>query len=303
MAQVINTQWIKEGLGGSADDNGVITQNESVIITFDEVVGTLTDARSFSGFIAGQRHRNDNKLILQPNFDGNVHPDDNARVWIFDLEYSTAGFNEVSYETETYTPKVEISKWTYNRTVVNDKESGDPILLPTGEPYDAAFLEQVSAPIISITVKEYSHNIQRIEEIGSINDNEIRIAGITCPKYCAMLDDYQVRPHEDDKGYLTFQNTFKIKMKFAKNNEGQQIGFKVETLAASFNEVKDGELVAIKVADPEDPTNREADILAATPQMVDANGAKTSKPYYQEWVTDDLTDFSRFGLPTSFPRS
>ncbi len=303
MAQVTNTQWLKEGLGGGKDSEGVITQTESVIITFDEIVSTVTEAISLSGFKPGLPHRNDPSLLLQPAFDSNVHTDDNASVWQFDFTYSTASFNDISIINETYTPAVRISKWTYNRTVVTDKESSDPILLPTGEPYDSAFLEQISAPIISVTVKEYSANIQRIAQIGSINNSSIRIAGIKIPKYCAMLDDYNPEPHRDEDKYLTFRNTFKIKLKFAKNSSGQEIGFKIEALAASFNQVVNGELEAIKVRDPEFPDDRTKDILAATPQMVDTNGALTTTPFYQEWVTDDLIAFGQFGLPSSYPAS
>ena len=302
MAQVTNTQWLKDGLGGGQDDEGVITQTESVIITFDGIVNNVKEAIKISGFVAGQRHRNDFDLVLQPGFEANVHQDDNAHVWVFDLTYSTINQNSFSIIDETYKPQVKVTKWTYPRTVVSDKVSGEPILLPTGEPYDSAFIEQVSAPIISITVKEYSDNIQRIEQIGAINDADIRIAGISCPKYCAMLDDYQPEAHRDEKGYLTFRNTFKIKLKFAQNKEGNTIGFTVESLAASFNEVVEGELTAIEVLDPASTEEKPKYILAATPQLVDANGAKTTVPYYQEWVVNNTTSFRSFGLPTSYPR-
>lgn len=298
MAQVTNTQWLKDGLGGGQDSEGIITHAESVIITFDSLVSTTKEAIDHGGFRAGQRHRLDDNLILQPNIDADVHEDDNAKVWIFNLTYSTNGFNESSLEDDTYTPEVDFGKWTYNRVVTVDKETGDIIKLPTGELYDPQFVEQVSSVIMSITVKEYSANIDRISLIGSINDTEIRIAGVLCPKYCAMLDDYKPKPFVDEKGYLTFRNTFDIKLKFFKNVSGEEIGFKLETVASSFNQLVGGELEEITVKDKDGE-----EVPVATPQLVDQNGAKTTTPYNQEWVVHDLTSFRAFGLPTSYPVS
>ena len=81
---------------------------------------------------------------------------------------------------------------------------------------------------------------------------------------------------------------------------GDEIGFTLESLAASFNQLVDGQLEAIKVADPEFPDNRKKDILAATPQMVGADGKKTTTPYYQEWMPFDSVSFSQFGLPSNY---
>ena len=93
------------------------------------------------------------------------------------------------------------------------------------------------------------------------------------------------------------------KKKVVDNNKGKEIGFTVETLAASFNQIVEGKLVAIRVEDPEFPNNRKKDILAATPQMVDKDGALTSTPFYQEWVVNNPISFSQFGLPSSYPVS
>jgi hypothetical protein len=301
MANVSNTKWLKDGLGGSQDDKGVITHSESVIIVFDDFVTDMVQAISDSGFRGGQVHRSNDFLLLQSNITASVHEDDNAKVWLFELEYSTRGFNESAQDDETYRPSVDIGRWSYPRTVTRDKITDKPILLPTGEPYESAFIEQISAPILSITIKEYSANVDRIAMIGSVNNTQIKIAGIICPKYCAMLDDYIPKPHYDEEGYLTFENTFKIKLKFFKNKSGDEIGFKLESLAASFNEIgDDGELDAIMVKNPEYPTDRKKDILAATPQMVGADGKKTTTPYYQEWMPFDSVSFSQFGLPSSY---
>lgn len=303
MATVTSIKWLKAGLGGDWGADGVITQNESVIVTFDSLVPTVREAIATSNFFVGQIHRTDPSLVLQPGIDAFVHEDDNAHVWQFELVYSTASFNIQSRDESTYTTEVGISTWTYSRTVVTDQKTGKPILLPTGEPYDSAFMEQISAPVISVTVKEYSPHTGRIGMIGSVNQSSVKIAGIPCPKYCAMLSNYSPKPHRDDKGYLTFRNTFTIKLKFAKNNAGKEIGFTAETLAASFNHVVDGDLVAFKVADPEFKDDRTKDVLAATPQLVDKDGKKTTTAFYQEWVTNSIVNFGQFGLPSSYPAS
>lgn len=298
MADVINIIYLKDGIGGGQDSNGVVTHQENIQITFDEIIENTIDAIADSGLIGGQQHRLNSNLILQSNIEAFVHPDDLGYNWIFELTYSTAGFNESSLEDDTYTPKVSFGKWTYNRVVSVDKETDDVIKLPTGEPYDPQPVEQVSAVLLSITMKEYSANISRISMIGSINQSAIRICGVSCPKYCAMLDDYRPVPHRDNDGFLTFRNTFVFKLKFFKNRSGQEIGFKLESLAASFNELSDGDLTEITVKD-----NNDNDVPVATPQMIDETGSKTTSPYYQEWVIHDLANFSSFGLPSSYPVS
>tara|TARA_R110002167_G_scaffold256475_1_gene462848 strand:+ start:1062 stop:1988 length:927 start_codon:yes stop_codon:yes gene_type:complete len=307
MAQVSNTQWLKDGLGGSQNDDGIIEHSESVIITFTDFVTNTVEAIADSGFRAGQRHRSNNSLVLQAGFSAAVHDDDNAKVWVFDLEYSTVGFNSTSVEDDTYTPEITFGTWTYSRVVSSDKETGLAIQLPTGEPYDPQFEEQVSSVLMHITIQEYAANLDRINQIGSINDSEIRIGGVTLPKYCAMLADYKPKPFRDSEGYLTFKNTFAVKLKFFKNKAGDEIGFKLETVAASFNELVNGALQEITVKtrsnpDESDPAKFKYDYVpVATPQFIDEAGAKTNTPYYQEHVVHDLASFRAFGLPTNYP--
>ncbi len=310
MASITNTYWLKDGIAGSKDANGVITQNESCRLVFDEVVTTVSEAITFSGFRSGQVHRTSGHMFLNNEISATVDSDSNGSSWVFDLSYSTRSYESNSNDPVVYRPKVSISKWTYTRTVDFDKLTDLPIELPTGEKYDPPLMEQISAPIIHVTVRENSSNISRIADIGSINNAAISICGIDIPAYCGMFDDYTTEPSYDEEGYLTFLNTYAIKCKFLKSKTGVKIGFMVEALAASFNQKVNGELLEITVksittaADPgADPpvTEVSEQVPVATPQMIDENGELTDTAYYQYWVPQDLISFSGFGLPSSYP--
>ncbi len=160
--------------------------------------------------------------------------------------------------------------------------------------------------MLTITIRENSARMDRLEEIGKINNSSITIAGLTFPKYCAMFFNYSSEPFQDELGYWTFLNTFQIRGKFkeAQTDGKGIIGFQLEQLASGFNrrddEAPNGK-VEIKVADPEFPTDRTKDVPVATPQMLDANGDLTTTPYYEYFVVNDLTDFGKFNLPSSYP--
>ena len=308
---ILNTYWLKEGFTGGQSSEGVITQSESVRLIFDEIITTVPEALAASGFRAGQVHRTSNFMFLGGDIGAEVDADSNGSSWVFDLNYTTVSYESNSNEQETYRPKVAISKWSYTRTVDVDKLTGEAILLPTREAYDPPLVEQISAPIIHVTVRENSSNIARIADIGSINNTPISICGIDIPAYCGMFDDYTTEPHWDEQGYLTFLNTYAIKCKFLKSKAGDQIGFMIEALAASFNFLNDDDIrEEIKVesvvteADPSatPPVEKVVEMVpVATPQLIDENGAQTETAYYQYWVPQDLISFSPFGLPTSYP--
>jgi hypothetical protein len=312
MATIVNTHWLKDGLGGQKSGN-ITTQNEDVIIEFSEVVDNLKDAIKYSTFVSGQFHRNDRTMRLQGNISGAVHPDDNATSWVFNLVYSDDPMTTetTSTEDEYYIPEVEYGKWSYSRVVDKDKETGLAILNTARDPYDPLPVEMISSPTLSITVKENSTNLSRILDIGSINSAQVKIAGLTIPKYCGMLDDYTTEPYREEEDVLSFMNTYTFKLKFAKNNAGNRIGFKLENVSAGYNYLPSGggEPLEFKVKslpnpdEPESSTNVAVWEPVATPKLLDENGEGTDTAYYQEWVVHDLVNFATYGLPTSYPVS
>jgi len=305
MATIENTYWLKDSL--NTTKSGVITtQSESVIIEFDSIVDNGKDAIVYSGFIAGQSHRNDTSLRLQGNISASIVPEDNGSAWVLDLTYSDdpMTIQTTATEDEYYIPEVDLGKWSYQIVVAQDKETGGAIVNTVDDPYDPLPVETIYSPSVSIKVKENSPNLSRIFDIGSINNRQVKIAGITVPKYCGMLVDYTTEPYRETEDVISFMNTYTFDLNFKKNNAGTRIGFKLETISAGFNEFSataPNNKVEIKVADPEAPTDRTKDQPVATPQMLDENGAVTNTPYYQEWVVHDLVNFSLYGLPTNYP--
>jgi hypothetical protein len=310
MAQVTNTYYLKD-VDGTRSGND-ITQTESAIVQFDSVVTTVLDAIKFSGFKKGQQHRSGKFLYLNDDISASVHQESNASTWLFELTYSTSNVGSSDNSdpnTGTYRPEVELGKWSYTRVVDRDKVTGLIIANTAGDPPDPLPIETISAPTISVTIQEFSPNMGRLDDIGSINSAELSIAGKPIPKYCGMFDDYSTKPFWDEEGYLTFRNTFVFKLKFFKNKAGQQIGFTLESASQGFNFLDTGnanQLTEIQVADPNFPTDRKKDVPVANPMPLDINGqspiqAGYTEPAYQEFVVNDVVDFTTFGLPTAYP--
>ena len=298
---VVSKYWVKADLGGTYERAGA-EQSQSVIVTFSAVVTNILDAVRYSGFTQGQAHPNKNTLRISGGINADVHDDDNAKVWVFDLTYTTKPNEDNQAQDDAdYIPEIKPGKWTYQIVVDRDKETGEALLNTAGDPYDPLPIDNVSSPLFNITIKEFSSHITRIPLIGSINSAEFTLCGILIPKYCAMFDDYEPTPYYDSEDNLTFRNRFTIKLKFFRNKAGKQIGFKRESLQAGFNQLVAGVKEEIKVADPEFPSDRTKDQPVATPQMLDTNGELTTTPFYVENVTFDLTDFGQFNLPTSYP--
>ena len=305
MANIIEQYWLKDGLDTEMDDSGLITHRESCIIKYDEIVTTGPEAISSSGFEIGQEHRSNINLFLNEGIQANPIGEDTGAVWRYDLVYTTNGFNISIDGEDNNRVEVNTGSWTYSAVVEVDKETGDPIETPAGDPYDPMPEDIIAAPILIITKRENSARIDNLENVGSINRSGIRIAGLNLPKYCAMLADYQSNPVIDDRGNLTFRNTYTIKGLYKKNKSGQVIGFKQEVLARGFNEINSEgvktEIIVKTPKDSDDLSQGYDDVPTAEPLKLSSTGSVTDTPYYQEFVIHDLYDFSNFNLPSSYP--
>lgn len=312
MATIVNTFWLKDGLSGS-ESGGIIEQTESVIVEFDQVIDNVLEAIEESGFVLGQPHRFETTLSLEGSIDAEVVGDDNATAWQFTLQYSNrpASGSSSTDEDEFYVPEVKFSKWSYQVVVDRDKETGEALLDPAGFPIDPLPVENISAPILIVKVKENSPNLGRIQDIGSINSSQVKIGGVTIPKYCGMLDDYQPEVYRESEDIVSFENTFTFKLKYFKNKANERIGFKLENLNAGFNYLvsAEGEPLEFKVKslpDPEEPesaTNVATWEPVATPQLLNADGTKATVASYTEFVVNDVVNFAQYGLPSSYPVS
>ena len=301
---VVNKYWVKDGLDGSYEPAGA-EQTQSVIVTFSAVVTNILDAIRYSGFNQGQVHPDKQSLTISGSINAAIHDEDNAKVWVFDLTYTTLPLDDnQAEEDENYIPDVDIDTWTYQVVVDRDKETDAALLNTAGDPYDPLPIDVISSPKITVTVKEYSAHINRVPLIGSINNAAFTLCGIAVPKYCAMFEGYKPRPYRDSEENLLFKNTFIIKLKFFKSKTGEQIGFKRESLQAGFNQIIEGEPAEIKVRsviDPDAVPLKYTYEPVATPQMLDVDGVLTTTPYYVENVTFDLVSFAQFSLPTAYP--
>lgn len=311
MANIIEQKWIKDGAGGGMDEEGVITFNESTIITFNEVVENTPDAIASAGFSQGQEHRNNFNLTLTGSIEAAPLDETNGRTWRFDLTYDTSGFGQ-SNTIGNSAPKatIKVGTWTYNQIVEADKDSGDALVNSAGDPYDPMPEEIIANPVLMITLRQNSAKINNVEKIGSINSSQVRICGIRFPTHTAMLAAYESDPVRDEEGYLTFYNTYTIKGNFKAGKSGDIIGWALEILSQGFNQIIDGKHQGIQIEEQTNKGNEGDDgpkfawVPVAQPQMLDSQGKATTNPGdadYKTYIVHNTESFSSFGLPSSFP--
>ena len=311
MANIVEQKWIKDGAGGRMDEDGVITFNESTIITFSEVVTDTPDAIASAGFNQGQEHRDNFNLTLSGAIEANPLDEGNGLIWRFDLEYNTAGFGQSNtFGNSPPRATVKIGTWTYNQVVESDKESNEALVNSAGDPYDPMPEEIIANPVLMITLNQSSAKIDRVEKIGSVNGSQVRICGITFPAHTAMLAAYESDPVRDEEGYLTFYNTYTIKGNFKVSKSGDVIGWKIELLSQGFNEIVNGKHQGIQIEEQTNKGNEGNDgpkyewVPVAQPQMLDSSGQSTTDPSdadYKTYLVHNEESFSAFGLPTNFP--
>jgi hypothetical protein len=278
--------------------NNAQTIEETAVVQFDSVPDNPIDAIVQANFFTGMPHRALANLAIEEDSLKSEVYDDYGLYWAISATYSTQGatFNE-SDEEDLYRPVIKPYTWTYQKVVTHDKVSGDPIENPAGDPPENPFVRNVPNVGWRITLRETSANMNRCFNVGDINSGAFTMLGLIVPAHCAQLVGYDPDPQYDANGNYFSLNTYDVRWNFALANDGTRIGFKEETLASGYNELK-------TASDKTSGTRRlVGDDLQpiSTPAKIGADGKLTTTAYYQQWVVDDITDFSGFGLPTTYP--
>ena len=297
---VIEKKCLLDGVGGSSTTKGT-ELTESYYVKFDEVLTNASDAINNSGFFCGDAHPSIVELSLA-NIDAESL---SGQEWILNLSYSTEQTNDnessggggagggTDFKTD-----VQFSKWTYQRVVAQDKETGDPIVNKAGEPFDTPVVEEISCPIISVTRRKTTPNMEIIQNIGYINSEAFTLVGIDIPKYCAQLSNYTIERFQEQDFSPYYIQTFEFKLNFKKSKDtGNIIGFKAEVANTGFNyeDENGGPLKEILINNSP----------VTTPQFLDVNGgySQTNRPApnYIQFVVNDLFNFKTYNLPTRYP--
>ena len=294
---IISLDYPIEGMSAEKSANSQ-SQTEIAIAIFDTAPANGIDAIAQSGFKSGMRHRTMTWLSIE---DGSLtaQPMDSGKEWEISAKYSAAGsVNNSSDNIEEFRNKVVPFNWSYSKVVTNDMETGEPIETYAGDPIDPPYMQVVPNIGWRVTLRETNANVQRNFLVGSINNAQFTMLGISVPKYCAQFSNYTPDPRYDSDSNLYFLNTYEIKLNFALSQDRTtRIGFKPENISAGFNQLK-------VASDKTGGTNR---IYGADKQPVTKmvklgeNGQVTDTAVYQQWVINNLTSFASFGLPTSYP--
>lgn len=297
---ILEKKCLLDGVGGSSSTKGT-ELNESYYVKFDEVLTNASDAIIGSGFFCGDAHPTITALSLATIDAESI----SGQEWILNLNYSTEETDDNSSSGggagggTDFKTDVNFGKWTYQRVVSQDKETGDPIVNKAGEPFDTPVVEEISCPIISVTRRKTSPNMEIIQNIGYINSQAFSLVGIDIPKYCAQLSNYTIERFQEQDFTAYYIQTFEFKLNFKKSKDtGETIGFKAEVANVGFNyeDENGGPLKEILINNSP----------VTTPQFLDENGRYSSTnrpaPNYIQFVVNDLFDFKTYNLPSAYPR-
>jgi len=289
---ILEKKCLLDGANGSSTTESTELQ-ETWYIKYDEVASDASIAISHSGFFCGLEHPNNVWLSLQSIEAESI----SGQEWIISLSYTTEQTNvNNGGDAEDFKTDVQFSKWTYQRVVTKDKETGDDVVNKAGEPFDSPVVEEISCPVVSVTRRKTSPNMEIIQNIGSINSVAFTLVGIEIPKYCAQLSDYRVERNQDQDGNAFYIQTFEFKLNFNKSKDtNETIGFKAEVANVGFNYTDGTKLQEIKIQNSP----------VTTPQFLDATGGYSTTsppaPNYIQFVINDLFNFKTYNLPTRYP--
>ena len=145
------------------------TYNESTLeeqwyIKYDTVASDPNEAIRNSGFLNGEEHPNNVWFSLQ-SIEAEAQ---SGQEWIISLTYTTRqtdiNGSDVDFKTD-----IQFSKWTYQRVVTKDKETGADVVNSAGDPFDSPIVEEIACPVVSVTRRRTAPNMELIQKIGSIN--------------------------------------------------------------------------------------------------------------------------------------
>jgi hypothetical protein len=287
---ILEKKCLLDGANGSSTTEST-ELSETWYIKYDEVASDASVAISHSGFFCGLEHPNNVWLSLQ-----SIEADSiSGQEWIISLNYTTEQTNiNNGGDAEDFKTDVQFSKWTYQRVVTKDKETGDDVVNKAGEPFDSPVVEEISCPVVSVTRRKTAPNMEIIQNIGSINSVAFTLVGIEIPKYCAQLSDYRVDRNQDQDGNAFYTQTFEFKLNFNKSQDtSETIGFKAEVANTGFRVSKGADKYANITYEGQPITS---------PAFLNDDGTRaTSTPNYIQFVINNLFNFKTYNLPTRYP--
>jgi len=288
---IVSQRFLKNNQGANRDFAGT-SLTEILYIEFSEVQSDSLEALKSAEIFVGDPHRNHEELSIDTIDTESM----SGTQWFLTINYTTqATFDNPNGDENTdFRFSVEVDSWSYEKVTEYDRETGVAIANSARDRFDPPPTQTVTYPVLIVSKKENSANIQRLEDVGKINNGTSKIAGVTIPKFCGMLSGYEPNTMRDEEGNLYFTNVFTFRLNFDVNENGATIGFKLRLLDAGFNKLENGKQVAITKGNE----------VVVTPALLDGSGgelSETADPVYKEFVVNDTVNFGNFGLPSSFP--
>jgi len=224
-----------------------------------------------------------------------------------DNAYASAGTNQIKNGNQKYNyipvaDSGEMNAFAFWHTITDARSKPScPILNTAGMAYHPGYKKQIRALQLSIS-KNYRGDAwdlgRALEFMGTVNDDEIQIAGVIVFSRCAKMDDIRFEERWTSNGVKYWSVVYQISIVVGDNNLFYNHDLVV--LSTGLYELQgtppDHKHIPIK-----DSQLRPI----STPQPLDRNGAKAMFESgvhgneYQKWLVHWATDWSILELPTS----
>lgn len=232
-----------------------------------------------------------------------------------DPEQDTPGSEDDEDEDYEVESAREYSGGSENRDLTHDAETGEPVLLPTGEPFENVPSFPVPTWSFKLTKKTALFPKAPWASHGTVNENTISIDGcITIPPRCGLLSVSVSRLYNEE---LKYQVTLSVsivskKVVLEPNGSPTEIGHDTALLLAGYKHVADvtSSLTAVVEATIVDEKTGES-TPTKTPVLLDRNGRLYTPPspsnpqgYYTRYATIKASnwDSSWFAAPNAKPK-
>ena len=244
-------------------------------------------------------------------------PDRASKVWFCEVRYrySPASRDTTDDPGGSGTTKpvkwIDVEFYSHNITVpLSFANNGAALCTTAGEPITPEPTVDIASPCLRITARNKRAPTAYTGYMGSINNANITICGITFPKYCARLTyasrETEVTVGQDGQGQditeTYYEHTFSIEGNLTPAPSAAGIGSYagwvkiVPNAGYSFLD-SNGTLTRAQIASESDPT---LFVDSPLPVPLDASGHKSSSFTYFTVAPGPIASWSGIGFPTTW---
>ena len=218
-------------------------------------------------------------------------PDPTSRVWVATVTYGLPdGSNEITIEGHRIKNEfTNVSYRTWSEAMVKDSE-GTAVVNTAGDPFDQPVNVERLSPVIEVIRKEGKAMTKRgLAASGTINSAAITVAGQSIPARHGRI--YVSAQELDNNTAYDYQSTYRIEI--------NPDGWDMSVLSQGYNcYLGTGSTQGEKITPLGDDADGYRQPLT-TPILLDANGHRTTTPFYRTFKPYAAASWANLNLPSS----